>query len=172
MEDVEEDPLATALALPLEVGALEEEVDPPPATGCRVNLIVVGDVADKLLCNVVLCDLCDDDRADADAADADADEDEAPPLEDDEEEVEELVACLAFSAVAWLPPPEECAADFSMSASKSSSSSGIPPIFHSSSYSKFVSFDSLELELLDEDSDEVELLWQEVLFPLPVNSTE
>lgn len=175
VEDEEEDPLATALAPPLVVGALVEEVDPPPATGCRVNLIVVGDVADKLLCNVVLCDLCDAD-ADADAADADADaadddaDDVAPPLEDDEEEVVELVACLAFSAVAWLPPPEECAADFSMSASKSSSSSGIPPIFHSSSYSKFVSFDSLELEeLLDEDSDEVELLWQEVLLPLPVN---
>lgn len=159
MEDEEEDdPLATTFALP-PLGAAaadedEEELAPPMATGWRVNLIVVGDVADKLLCNVVLCDLCDDDDPVAAAED---DEDEAPPLEDDEEDVEELFACLAFSAVAWLPPPEECA-DFSISASKSSSSSGMPPIFHSSSYSKFVSFDSLELELLDEESDEEEEL--------------
>lgn len=145
--------MATAFAPPLEVGALEEEaLAPPLATGCRVNLIVVGDVADKLLCNVVLCDLCDDDDDEPAAAAA------ALDAEDDEEEVDEpVVACLAFSAVAWLPPPEECAADFSMSASRSSSSSGMPPMFHSSSYSKFVSFDSLEFELLDEDSDDEEL---------------
>jgi len=96
-----------------------------------------------------------------------------------------LFACLAFSvvdvvvdvvvvaAVVWLLPPPECAADFSMSASRSSSNSGMPPIFHSSSYSKFVSFDSLELEellLLDV----VELFVVVVFaFPLPppINST-
>lgn len=131
----------------------------PLAMGWRVNLIVVGDVADKLLCNVVLCDLC----ADADAEDVAA----------------VLFACFAFKvaadaaaavgvAVVWLLPPPECAADFSISASRSSSSSGMPPMFHSSSYSKFVSFDSLEF-------DELLLLLDDALvvvfaFPAPINS--
>lgn len=143
----------------------------PLAMGWRVNLIVVGDVADKLLCNVVLCDLC----ADPDA-EADADTDEA----DAKDVAAVLFACLAFNvaaavgvavaAVVWLLPPPECAADFSISASRSSSSSGMPPMFHSSSYSKFVSFDSLEFDELLLLLDVALVVVVVFAFPAPINS--
>lgn len=51
------DNTAELLLLPVAVAAAGVALALPLAMGWRVNLIVVGDVADKLLCNVVLCDL-------------------------------------------------------------------------------------------------------------------
>lgn len=69
-EEVEEEPLEDNTAELLLVdnvdvaaaaagcaGVVDALLLPLLAIGWRVNLIVVGDVADKLLCNVVLCDL-------------------------------------------------------------------------------------------------------------------